>query len=169
MVGSERASKDLLLPETNNMSRMYSRKRGKAGSKKPLTTKKPSWTSLKPKEVETIIAKLKKEGKSAALIGLILRDSYGIPDVKLLLGKTITKVLEEKDLRPNIPEDLFSLIKKSVSLQKHRETNRQDQTSLRGLQLTESKIRRLTKYYKRTGRLPMDWKFDAESLRLYVQ
>ena len=151
------------------MSRMYSRKRGQAGSKRPLDQTLPSWSSHKPKEVEMIISKLAKEGKSAAQIGMILRDSYGVPSTKVLLSKTVTQVLIEKELRPEIPEDLFALIKKSVSLQKHRETNKQDMTSLRGLQLTESKIKRLVKYYKSTQRLPLDWKFDADSLRLYVQ
>lgn len=151
------------------MSRMYSRKKGKAGSKKPLSPVKPTWVSYKEKEIEAIIAKLAKEDKSAAQIGLILRDSYGIPSVKAMLGKTITKVLEEKNLLHEIPDDLMALIRKSVALSKHRTENHKDMTSKRGDQLTASKIRRLTNYYKKIGKLPLDWKFDPESLKLYVQ
>ena len=45
------------------MARMYSRKRGKHGSKKPAKKTVPSWTRYKPKEIELIIVKHAKEGK----------------------------------------------------------------------------------------------------------
>jgi small subunit ribosomal protein S15 len=151
------------------MARMYSRRRGKSGSKKPLEKAKQSWLRYKPKEVEMLIVKLAKEGKSASQIGLALRDSYGVPDVRLLSGKSITKIMEEKKLAPKIPEDLMALIKKSIQIRKHREENKQDMTSLRGLQLTESKIKRLVKYYKKTKKLPVDWKYDVKSVKLYAE
>lgn len=151
------------------MARMYSRRRGKSGSKKPLEKTKQSWLRYKPKEAEMLIVKLAKEGKSASKIGLALRDSYGVPDVKLLTGKTITKIMNEKKLAPKIPEDIMALIKKSIKIRKHREENRQDKTSLRGLQLTESKIKRLVKYYKKAKKLPVDWKYDVKSIKLYVE
>ena len=150
------------------MARMHSRKRGKSSSKKPLEKSKPSWLRYKPKEIEMLVLKLAKEGKQASMIGLVLRDSYGIPDIKLITGKTISKILTEKKLSPKIPEDLMALIKKSISIRKHREENKQDMTSLRGLQLTESKIKRLVKYYKQTKRLPVDWKYDVRSIKLYA-
>ncbi|MEK6967242.1 MAG: 30S ribosomal protein S15, partial [Nanoarchaeota archaeon] len=87
------------------MARMHSRGRGKAGSKKPV---KPnvSWVSYKPKEVELIILKLAKEGNAPSKIGMVLRDTYGIPDTELIIGKKITEVLVEKKVAPAIPEDL---------------------------------------------------------------
>ena len=151
------------------MSRMYSRKKGKSGSKKPLVEKKHTWIRLKPKELETIISKLAKEDKTAAEIGLILRDTYGIPSIKALLNKRISQILAEKNQTPKIPEDLMALIVKSVNVRKHIEPNHKDKTALRGLQLTDSKIKRLVKYYKTTQKLPLDWKFDAASLKLYVE
>jgi small subunit ribosomal protein S15 len=151
------------------MARMYSRRRGKSGSKKPLEKTKQSWLRYKPKEAEMLIMKLAKEGKTASQIGLTLRDSYGVPDVKLLTGKTITKIMVEKKLAPKIPEDLMALIKKSIKIRKHREENKQDKTSLRGLQLTESKIKRLVKYYKQEKKLPVDWKYDVKSIKLFVE
>ncbi len=151
------------------MARMYSRRRGKSGSKKPLAKTKQSWLRYKPKEVEMLIMKLAKEGKTASKIGLTLRDSYGVPDVKLITGKTITKILNEKKIAPKIPEDLMALIKKSIKIRKHREENKQDNTSLRGLQLTESKINRLVKYYKQAKKLPVDWKYDVKSIKLFVE
>lgn len=151
------------------MARIYSRKKGKSGSKKPLIKAKLSWMRYNPKEIELLVVKLAKEGKPASLIGLVLRDSYGIPDVKAIAGKSITKILNEKKLAPKIPEDLMAVIKRSIVIRKHMEENKQDMTALRGLQITESKIKRLVKYYKRAKKLPVDWKYDVKSIKLYVE
>ena len=66
------------------MARKYSRKHGKSGSKKPLKKTLPVWLRYKPNEVELLITKLSKEGKNSSEIGVVLRDTYGIPDVRLL-------------------------------------------------------------------------------------
>ena len=144
------------------MARMHSRKRGKHGSKKPAKKTAPSWIRYKAKEVELLIAKFSKDGKSASQIGLLLRDTYGIPNVGALCGKPISAILKERKLLPGVPEDLTELFKKYAALRKHIENNKHDETAVRGLHLTESKIGRLTKYYKRTGRISEDWKFDTE-------
>ncbi|MBU0536275.1 MAG: 30S ribosomal protein S15 [Nanoarchaeota archaeon] len=150
------------------MARMYSRKKGRSGSKKPVN-KARTWIRYKPKEVEMLIFKLAKEGKSSSEVGLVLRDTYGIPDSKFITKRKITSVIKEKGLAKELPEDLLNLIRRSVQIRKHLEENKKDMTALRGLQLTESKIRRLIKYYKETGVLPLDWKFDAKSLRGYAE
>lgn len=151
------------------MARMYSRARGVAGSKKPENPSVPSWNRLKDKEIETLVAKLAKEGKNAAQIGLILRDSYGVVNTKLITGKRIGEILAAKDLKPEIPDDLLALIRRSVDLRKHMDANHKDQTAVRGLLITESKMRRLVKYYKANNKLPLDWKFDAASIKIYAQ
>jgi small subunit ribosomal protein S15 len=151
------------------MARMYSRKKGKSSSKKPLSKSTPSWMAHKAKEVEMLVMKIAKEGKPSSMIGLVLRDSYGIPDVKAVTGKSITKILGEKKLIPKIPEDLMALIKRAIAIRKHLEENRQDMDALRGLQLTESKIKRIVKYYKRIKKLPVDWKYDVKSVKLYAE
>lgn len=152
-----------------NMARMYSRKRGKSGSKRPLKKTAPIWLSYKPKEVELLIVKLAKERKTSSGIGLILRDVYGIPNTKIITKKSITSILNEYKLSKQIPEDLTYLIKKRIALEKHREENKKDNTSLRGLQLTESKIKRLVKYYKKTKRLPVEWKYDSKRIGIYIE
>ena len=144
------------------MARMYSRKKGKHGSKKPAKKTAPSWIRYKPKEVELLIAKFTKEGKTSSQIGTVLRDVYGIPNVLALCGKSISAILKEKKLLSEVPEDLISLFKKYAAVRKHLENNKHDETAARGLRLTESKVGRLIKYYKRTGRIPETWKFDAE-------
>lgn len=128
----------------------------------------PAWLKYSPKEVEMIILKLHKEGQTPSQIGLHLRDVYGVPDVKTLCGKSITTILSEKKVLAPLPEDLSALIKRLILVKKHLEENKQDNVALRGLQITESKIQRLVKYYKSTGRLPKDWKYDVSKAKLYV-
>jgi len=151
------------------MARMHARKGGKAGSKKPSTRTTPKWVRYKKDEVERLILKLTNEGNSSANIGLILRDQFGIPSVKTIIGKTISKIMKENKIYPKYPEDLFNLLKQAVNLRGHLEKNKRDYTSKRGLELLESKIRRLGKYYVRTGVLPEDWHYDPEQAKLLVQ
>ncbi len=148
------------------MARMHSRKHGKHGSKKPLE-KKADWIAYDKEETEKIIIKLAKEGKTSSEIGLVLRDQYGIPDVSIL-GLSISKVID-KDFRKEVPEDLYNLIEKAVNLHKHMEKNKKDSKSKHGLELLESKIRRLGKYYSRKGRLPKDWQYSIDKAKLLVK
>ena len=94
------------------------------------------------------------------MIGIILRDMYGIPDVRRITGKKLTQILREHGLEPEIPEDLDNLIRRAINLRKHLAKNPKDLHSKRGLQLIESKIKRLIKYYKRKGRLPKDRRYN---------
>jgi len=151
------------------MARKYSRKHGKSGSKKPLKKTLPVWLRYKPQEIELLISKLAKEGKNSSEIGITLRDTYGIPDVRILCKKKITQVLKEKKLAQEIPDDLLSLIRRSVAIRKHLETNNKDETANRGLTLTESKIKALTGYYKKTGILSSEWKFDPERAGFFTK
>jgi small subunit ribosomal protein S15 len=150
------------------MARMYSRRKGKSGSRKPVD-KKAAWVKYKPKEIEQIILKLQKEGMKAAQIGIILRDQYGIPLVKPLMKKSISTILKDNKLNPEIPDDLMNLLKLAVDLHAHMAKNRRDYSSKRGLELAESKIRRLAKYYKRTRVLPPEWVYDPDRAKLIVK
>lgn len=151
------------------MARMHSRKKGKAGSKKPLKKSVPIWLRYKSKETELLITKLSKEGKTPSQIGMALRDTYGIPDARLVLKKRVSKVLKEKKLLAEIPEDLMALIKKAVVIKKHTEANNHDETAKHGLILTESKIKRLVKHYKRTGKLTSKWRYDPDKAALFTE
>ena len=151
------------------MARMHSRKKGKSGSKKPLKKPVVSWLRYTPKEVELLIVKLGKEAKSPSHIGLILRDTYGIPDTKELMGKSISHVLKEKNILPKLPEDLMALIRKNIMVKEHLQKNHKDMTAKHGLELTESKIRRLVKYYKASKRIPAEWIYDPDKLKLLVE
>lgn len=148
---------------------MHSRKKGKSQSHPPLEPQKPTWVRYKGNEIELLIGKLSKEGNSASGVGTILRDSYGIPSVRLLTGKTIAKILVDKKLAPELPEDLLSLIRRALLIRKHMESNKQDMTAKRGLQRTESKIKRLVKYYKESKKLALDWKYDPVAAKIYAE
>ena len=148
---------------------MHARKRGRAGSKRPSTRTTPKWVRYKKDEVERLILKLANEDNSSAKIGLILRDQFGIPSVKIITGKTISEIMKENKIYPKYPEDLFNLLKQAVNLRDHLEKNKRDYTSKRGLELLESKIRRLGKYYVKLGVLPEDWHYDPEQAKLLVQ
>ncbi len=124
---------------------------------------------MKREEVEKIIIELAKKGYSPSMIGLILRDSYGIPNVKKVVGKKISEILEENNLLPEIPEDLLNLMKRAVKLREHLKIHRKDKHSARGLIMIESKIKALVNYYKRVGKLPKDWEYDPEKAKILVQ
>ena len=151
------------------MARMHSGARGKSGSKRPAGRSLPKWVELKPKEAEEGIISLANAGHTGSEIGMIMRDLYGVPDVKALTGRKLDDILKTHNLLPEIPEDLMSLIRKSVKLRKHQQNNKKDFTSKRGYQLTVSKIRRLVKYYVKRGRLPKGWRFSEEKAALLVK
>ncbi|MEM0079814.1 MAG: 30S ribosomal protein S15 [Nitrososphaerota archaeon] len=139
------------------MARMHARRRGKSGSKRPISKLPPSWLKVTPEEVEALVVKYAREGYPPSLIGVILRDRHGIPLVKQVTGKSIKQILEENGLKPQIPEDLMNLLERARRMRVHLEKNRSDRYNRHRLQLVEAKIHRLVKYYKRIGELPQDW------------
>lgn len=151
------------------MSRMHSSRKGSSGSKRPLMDKNPEWVQQSPEEVKELAAKLAGEGKTLAMIGLIMRDQYAIPNVRLAAGMSMKEILEEKGIKPELPDDLSNLMKRAVELNKHVKANKKDLHNARGLHLIESKIRRLTKYYKREGLIPETWFYSMATAALQVE
>ncbi len=144
------------------------KEKGKSHSTRPVRVGTPKWLRLEPEEIEDIIAELARKGYGPSMIGIILRDQYGIPLVKAVTGKKITQILRERGLEQPIPEDLFNLMRRAVNLRRHLEEHPKDKNARKGLQEIESKIRRLAKYYVRTKRLPEGWKYDPEAAKLLV-
>ena len=140
-----------------------------SGSKRPLLTANPAWVPLETPEIETEIIRLHGDGLSSAEIGIRLRDSHGVPNVRLATGKTVIEILKAKGVKFGVPEDLRNLMKRAVQLQSHLATNRKDAANRRGLQLLESKIRRLYRYYKREGVIPPDWEYSLRLAELLVK
>ncbi len=144
------------------MARMHTRRKGKSGSKHPQRSSSSEWIIYSPEEIEEQIVKLAREGNSQSKIGIILRDQYGIPSVKQVTDKTVSYFMRKNKLGSNIPEDIQNLIKKTINLQKHLSQHKKDIHNKRSLQLMESKILRLSKYYRSVGRLPEDWRYEPE-------
>lgn len=152
------------------MARIHARRKGKSGSKHPVGREKhPEWSSLNPREVESRVIELGKSGKTTSEIGMVLRDQYAVPDVKIATGKKVSKILEGNNIKPEIPEDLRNLIGRSLQLRKHLETHQKDLDNKRNLHLIESKIRRLTDYYISNKRLSEDWKYTHEKAKLMFE
>lgn len=150
------------------MAKMHSKKKGKSRSKRPLRTSPPSWLEYSREEVIDLILRYRKEEYTPSMIGIVLRDRHGIPSVKLITGKKITQILEEHNEASDLPEDLTNLMRQAVNLRKHLEENPKDKHSRRGLQLCESKIRRLVKYY-RGKKLDEKWRYEPERAELLVR
>ena len=119
-------------------------------------------------DVEQIIISLWKQDKSTSEIGMILRDRHGIPDAALITGKKIMQTVADHDMAPNVPEGMRNLIVKALRLRTHLADNKKDVHNKRALQLTESKIRRVVKYYRRTGVLPKDWVYRADTAKMLI-
>ena len=108
------------------MARMYARRRGKSCSVRPYRKQAPAWSNTDAKAITKVILDLRKEGASSSRIGLVLRDRYGVPDVKLALGKRIGDILRENKVASEIPEDLRDLMVKSLGLRRHLGENKKD-------------------------------------------
>jgi small subunit ribosomal protein S15 len=124
----------------------------------------PSWVPVQKKEAEDLIVQMGKMGKQPAQIGLALRDQHGVPNVRLLTGKSILQILDEAGIKPQIPEDLASLIVRGRTVTRHLSENKKDESNRHGLNLIESKIRRLVKYYVREGIIPANWHYSFEGV-----
>ena len=141
---------------------MPKQEKGKSHSIRPVSRRPPSWCKYEPEEVEAFIIKLAKEGHSLSSIGTILRDQYAIPLVKPITGKSISDSLKAASLNPATPEDLTNLMKKAQRMAVHMEKNKKDLHNKRSMQMIEARIYKLSRYYKREGVLPKNWKYEAK-------
>ena len=151
------------------MARMHSKGKGTSGSSKPNIDTAPSWSESDKGTVEELIIKYANEGHSSAKLGSLLRDMHAVPDVRLVMGERISKTLSRNDLESTYPEDMMNLMRKALSLIDHLSGNKKDLHNRRQLELCESRLRRLAKYYVRTGRISSTWTYKRDQLRLMVE
>ncbi|ETS63897.1 40s ribosomal protein s13 [Moesziomyces aphidis] len=151
------------------VSRSFTAKgKGISASALPYRRTPPSWLKTTPEEVVEQIVKLARKGMTPSQIGVQLRDSQGIAQVRFVTGNKILRILKSQGLAPQIPEDLYHLIKKAVSVRKHLERNRKDMDSKFRLILIESRIHRLARYYKTKGAVPPTFKYEAATASTLV-
>merc|ERR1711945_34742 len=101
------------------MGRMHAPGKGISASALPYRRSVPTWLKLSSEDVKEHIYKLSKKGLSPSQIGVILRDSHGVAQVRFVTGNKILRILKSKGLAPDLPEDIYYLIKKAVSIRKH--------------------------------------------------
>ena len=134
-----------------------------------MVSENPAWVPLNATEIEDLIVKFAKDGMTSAMIGLVLRDQYGVPNVKLATGKNVTAIMEEKGVASALPEDLANLMRRAITLNVHIKNNKGDIANKRGLELIEARIRRLERYYKGRGILPATWKYSLSNAELMLK
>ncbi len=108
--------------------------------------KKPVWLKYSEKEVSEIIANLANKGYSSEKIGLILRDSYGIPKTKIY-GFKISKVLKENNIYES--PDKKNLKEKVNKLEDHFKKNKQDKKAKRALIINKAKQKKIKEYQEK--------------------
>ena len=150
------------------MVRMHSQGKGISRSALPYRRTPPSWSKTEAEAVKEEVMKHAKKGLTPSQIGVLLRDSQGIPQVKAITGNKILRLLKAAGLAPELPEDLYHLIKKAVNIRKHLEKNRKDKDSKFRLILVESRIHRLARFYKLSKKLPPTWKYEAATASALV-
>ncbi|XP_065910846.1 small ribosomal subunit protein uS15 [Dysidea avara] len=150
------------------MGRMHAPGKGISSSAIPYRRSVPTWLKMTSDEVKEHIYKLAKKGLTPSQIGVILRDSHGVSQVKIVTGNKILRILKAKGLASALPEDLYHMIKKAVAIRKHLERHRKDKDSKFRLILVESRIHRLARYYRTKRVLPPNWKYESSTASALV-
>jgi len=116
-------------------------------TKKPNKIEKPVWLKYTEEEVKAIVLKLADKGLTSEKIGLVLRDQYGIPKVRVYNLK-ISKILKEKFQEPtNL--NLQNKLQKIIS---HYKKNKQDKKAELSLIITKAKLKKREDYSKNKKR-----------------
>lgn len=144
------------------MGRMYSNGKGIARRCLPYRKAPPSWVQISTNDLCDQIIKLAKKGSTPSQIGVTLRDSYGIPQVKAVTGSKVLRILKKAGIAPQVPEDLYMLIKKAIAIRKHLEKMRKDKDAKFRLICCESRIHRLARYYRNVKSLPPTWRYNSK-------
>mmetsp|Transcript_27655 Transcript_27655/g.38618 ORF Transcript_27655/g.38618 Transcript_27655/m.38618 type:complete len:169 (+) Transcript_27655:765-1271(+) len=148
------------------MGRMYSKGKGISSTTVPYRKYSCEWKGLTSQNLIKIVSNLARNNNlPPSKIGLILRDEKLVVDTKNISGMNISKILRLKGLVPIIPEDLFYLIKKANKIKEHLIEYNHDLNSIFHLNLIESHIYRLSRYYKRIYRLPKNWKYISDNIK----
>jgi len=77
---------------------MHSDGKGISASAIPYSRAPPAWLKTTPEQVVEQICKLAKKGATPSQIGVVLRDSHGVAQVKVVTGmlRLWSKILKQK-------------------------------------------------------------------------
>ena len=99
-----------------------------ATAKKTEAKQKDDNERTKAEDIEKIVVDLAKKGSTPSQIGIVLRDKYNVPKIKLL-GKKIAQILKENNVE--YKTDLDTINKKIKKIETHYGKNRQDKRAER--------------------------------------
>ena len=81
-------------------------RKGISRSAKPYRRSAPSWLKATAPNVVDQITKMAKKGHTPSQIGVILRDSHGIAQVKAVTGSKILRIMKSQGESPCLQSDL---------------------------------------------------------------
>jgi small subunit ribosomal protein S15 len=152
------------------MAKMHSKSRGKSKSRKPaVEIGKAPEGSISGAEIEKLILDYAKQGMPPAMIGEKMKKEHKVLYIRQSTGKRLLQILKEHKVAGELPPDLIDLMRKAVGMRAHLASNKQDMHNTLRLRRIESKIWRLTKYYRRTGVLPQSWQYDPKQAELIIK
>lgn len=151
------------------MARLHSKKKGKSARKRAKRSEKAEFVEVSEDEIKEVVRNLYQQGTSVAQIGIVLRDEYGVPDFHAQVGVKLMEYLRSENIYKSFPEDLLNLFRRVVTMNEHLKGNKKDIHNQVKLTHVQSKIRRLLKYYKKSGKVPKDWNYSVERAALLVR
>jgi small subunit ribosomal protein S13e len=78
------------------MGRMHNPGKGISRSALPYRRSVPNWLKLTNTDVEEQIERLARKGLRPSQIGVVLRDSHGVAQVRRVTGNKIVRILKKK-------------------------------------------------------------------------
>ncbi|XP_058388848.1 small ribosomal subunit protein uS15-like [Diceros bicornis minor] len=130
------------------MGHTHAARKGLSQSALPCFSRVLTSLKLTSDDMKEQIYKLTKKGLTPSQISVILRDSCAVAQVCFAPGNDILRILKSKGFAPDLPEDLYHLIKKAVAIHKQLERDRKDKDAKLHLILIESYIHQLAQYHK---------------------
>ena len=79
------------------MGRLHSKGKGIASSAIPYSRTPPAWLKTTPEQIVDQICKLARKGATPSQIGVVLRDSHGVAQVKVVTGTFEQTHIEKMD------------------------------------------------------------------------
>jgi small subunit ribosomal protein S13e len=90
------------------MGRLHSNGKGISASAIPYSRTPPAWLKTTPEQVVDQICKLAKKGATPSQIGVVLRDSHGIAQVRVVTGMFMLWVRKIPYLVRNHADELLA-------------------------------------------------------------
>lgn len=95
------------------MGRLHSNGKGISASAIPYSRTAPAWLKTTPEQVVDQICKLAKKGATPSQIGVVLRDSHGVAQVKIVTGMRRPIMIYGTMLTANKGNKILRILKSS--------------------------------------------------------